>query len=107
MPSVLTLGSVYALDLFGSGSQTESEALVTFGGIGDFVKNPNLILDKILKNLQILRKINLQIQKTQNLKNLQQIAINHVNKITMRKAHTSIVKEHITIVNPDQTIRNV
>src|SRR6478609_1123853 len=36
-----------------------------------------------------------------------QIPINHVNKITVRKAHTSIVKEPITIVNPDQTIQNV
>jgi hypothetical protein len=39
MPSVLTLGSVYALDLFGSGSSGNSGFGGLFSGINDLVKN--------------------------------------------------------------------
>ena len=51
MPSVLTLGSVYAFDLFGSGSHGWSGGGFgnLFSGIGDLVKNPNDLRHNIKK----------------------------------------------------------
>jgi len=51
MPSVLTLGSVYAFDLFGSGSHGGSGGGFgnLFSGIGDLVKNPNDLRHNIKK----------------------------------------------------------
>jgi len=51
MPSVLTLGSVYAFDFFGSGSHGGSGGGFgnLFRGIGDFVKNPNDLRHNIKK----------------------------------------------------------
>jgi hypothetical protein len=52
MPSVLTLGSVYAFDLFGIGSH-HGGSVGGFGnlfsGIGDLVKNPNDLRHNIKK----------------------------------------------------------
>src|SRR6478609_6010566 len=51
MPSVLTLGSVYAFDFFGSGSHGGSGGGFgnLFSGIGDLVKNPNDLRHNIKK----------------------------------------------------------
>ena len=51
MPSVLTLGSVYAFDLFGSESHGGSGGGFgnLFSGIGDIVKNPNDLRHNIKK----------------------------------------------------------
>ena len=54
MPSVLTLGSVYAFDFFGSGSHGGSGGGFgnLFSGIGDLVKNPNDLRHNIKKAVE-------------------------------------------------------